>query len=130
MQFVAANTSIRVPRVIRCFDVPLDEDFNVTYIVMEYIRGTVLRDCWPDLSEPRRQKVCEQLVDAIAQLQTLQVERPGPIGGGSSKGPWFTFSTQVHSPPFASWKIGLPISLTCASDLTRCVRMHSRLRAS
>lgn len=67
MQFVAANTSIRVPRVIRSFDVPLDEDFNVTYIEMEYIRGTILRDCWPDISEPPASK----RVDAIADLQSL-----------------------------------------------------------
>lgn len=42
------------------------------------------------MSEPRRRKVCDQVVNAIAELQSLQVERPGPIGGGLLKGPWFT----------------------------------------
>ncbi|CDF33393.1 unnamed protein product [Chondrus crispus] len=76
--------------LIRSFEVPVDEETKVTYIVMEYVRGEVLKDCWDDMSEARRERVCDQAASAIAELQSLHVDRPGPIGGGRSRGTWFT----------------------------------------
>lgn len=89
MEFVAANTSIRVPRVIRTFDVPVRNRKTATAIVMEYVHGRPLDECWDELSEERRENVCQQVADAVRQLQSLEVERPGPIGGGPSQSYWF-----------------------------------------
>lgn len=90
MQLVANRTSIRLPRVIRAFEVPIDEESKTSYIVMEYIRGEILEDVWDNISEERRQNVCDQVVNAIAQLEAIELDRPGPVGGGTSRGPWFT----------------------------------------
>lgn len=51
MQFVAANTSVRLPHVMRCFEITISQFEKKTYIVMEYIHGQVLADCWDGLSE-------------------------------------------------------------------------------
>lgn len=56
---------------------------------MEYIHSEVLSDCWENMSEARRERVCDQVASAIAELQSLHVDRPGPIGWGRSRGFWF-----------------------------------------
>jgi hypothetical protein len=83
MQFVYTNApSVRLPKCLRSFQIEERKGSFITYIVMEYIHGTVLSDCWNEMSEYRRQHVCDQLVDTLFQLRSLRTERPGPIGGG------------------------------------------------
>lgn len=42
--------------------------------------------------EERRQKVCYQVAEAIGELQSIELELPGSIGGGRSQGPWLSES--------------------------------------
>jgi hypothetical protein len=106
MQFVYENEPlVRVPKCFRSFQVE-DKDSTsvsstITYIVMEYIPGTVLSDCWDKISENRRQNVCDKVVEAICKLQQLHVQRPGPIGGGLCRAPNELFSL-AGAGPFSS----------------------------
>ena len=98
MKFVRKNApSVRLPTCIRSIQVK-EEKHTVTYIVMEYIHGTPLSDCWEGMSKDRRQNICDQVVDSIFQLQTLQLKKPGPIGGGTSRSPTDLFSLYGAGP--------------------------------
>lgn len=91
MRFTAANTSIRVPKVRRSFNVPGPGIFEtIGYIAMDYVDGTCLADCWNDLSPRIQQNVVLQVAEFIRQLQSVRLNNPGPLGGGPSQGTWFT----------------------------------------
>ena len=82
MEFVARNApSIRVPRVIRTFQNNDKDGDSITYIVMEFIAGDPLSECWNDMSEARRENVCNQVIDAITSLRAFELQTVGPIGG-------------------------------------------------
>jgi hypothetical protein len=97
MQFVHENApSVRLPQLIRMFAIDKESSSDAwthgVYIVMEYVHGAVLSDCWLEMSEDRRQNVCDQVVGIISELQSLRIENPGPIGGGRSLDPTGLFS--------------------------------------
>jgi aminoglycoside phosphotransferase (APT) family kinase protein len=99
MRFATANTTIRIPKVHHSFNVPGPGYFGTMgYIVMDYVEGTSLANCWDDLDFGKRQDVVNQVSGIIQQLQSVQFERPGPIGGGPCRGRWFTDYT---AGPFA-----------------------------
>lgn len=66
MAFVAAQTRIPVPRV-HC----LVTHRNVTYIVMERMRGKTLADAWPNLSEGDVERILLQLRGMIEELRAI-----------------------------------------------------------
>ncbi|KID84944.1 protein kinase subdomain-containing protein [Metarhizium guizhouense ARSEF 977] len=66
MAFIAARTSIPVPRVHCSF-----VHKNKTYIVMERIRGKTLAAAWPTLSEPELDDILTQLRDMLKELRAL-----------------------------------------------------------
>ena len=91
MRFAAANTCVRVPKVRRSFNVPGPGYFEtIGYIVMDYVEGVCLANCWNDLDSLKRQNVILQVAGMIQQLQSVRLNSPGPIGGGLSQGRWFT----------------------------------------
>jgi serine/threonine protein kinase len=92
MTFALQNTSIPVPRVHRWFQITDFEDYGelIGYIVMDYIEGTCLENCWNDLGISKKESVLAQTSDMIRQLQSVQIKEPGPIGGGLCEGKWFT----------------------------------------
>jgi hypothetical protein len=50
MRFAAVNTSIRVPKVHRSFNVPGRGYFEtIGYIVMDYVGGVCLANYWNEL---------------------------------------------------------------------------------
>lgn len=53
---------------------------------------------WEDMSEDRRQRICEQVVRSIGELQTLQLPNPGPIGGGYCHSPCNLFTLHGAGP--------------------------------
>jgi aminoglycoside phosphotransferase (APT) family kinase protein len=88
MLYVARHTSINLPRVIDAWEVedaPEDWYPSRGYILMEYIKGITLDDCWDELCEPCRHGIQVQLVNYITQLQKLDFELPGPIDGEASE---------------------------------------------
>ncbi|KAF4947165.1 hypothetical protein FGADI_10621 [Fusarium gaditjirri] len=66
MQFVAANTSIPVPKVHCSF-----VHKNRAYIVMQRIRGASLADAWKTLSDDDLSKIFAQLRRMFQELRTL-----------------------------------------------------------
>ncbi|KAF2759358.1 kinase-like protein [Pseudovirgaria hyperparasitica] len=91
MELVAEKTSIRVPKVHRSFFVQSYGLFqSLGYIVMDYIDGLSLDKCWETLPQSTRDDIIHQVADMIAQLQSVQLPTPGPLGGGPSQGKWFT----------------------------------------
>ncbi|KAI9766722.1 MAG: hypothetical protein M1840_006366 [Geoglossum simile] len=82
MRFATANTSIRMPKVHRSFNVPELSYFGTMgYIVMDYIEGVCLASCWDNLDLRKRQDVVEQVSGIIRELQSLSVvARPKGCG--------------------------------------------------
>ncbi|SMR64110.1 unnamed protein product [Zymoseptoria tritici ST99CH_3D1] len=56
------------------------EDVPVTYIVMQYVHGTVLKDKWPTLIGTERDILVQRVADMLKELRTVQVDQPGPLG--------------------------------------------------
>jgi len=102
MVFAADSLKLPVPRVHRTFsaDIPIvygsDELTKGHFIVMDYIPGPTVEECWSSLDEVQRQSVVDQLAGMIEKMQSTILELPpGPIGRDESdksrfKGPWFT----------------------------------------
>lgn len=92
LRLVAAKSTIPAPRVHRAFQVPDSTKYFGTmgYIVMDYIDGQNLGDCWKDLSDEVRTDVAQQTAQIIRQMQSIVLPEPGPIGGGPCRGRFFT----------------------------------------
>lgn len=57
---------------------------------MDFVEGPCLADVWPYFNSQKRRDVVLQVADMIKQMQSIEVEKPGPIGGRRSEGLWFT----------------------------------------
>jgi hypothetical protein len=75
------------------------------FIVVEFIRGKTLENCWGSLESKQRLSVSSQICEMINTLQTNTLKYPpGPIGRKTEQqfeGPWFTYD---GSGPFESMK--------------------------
>lgn len=92
LQLVAEKTAVPVPRVHRSFQVKDDSMYFGTrgYIVMDYIDGENLGDCWKRLTSEQKKDVVRQTADIMKQLQATVLEDAGPLGGGYCRGRFFT----------------------------------------
>ena len=92
LEFVRAETSILVPRVYRTFQVDDPIEFYGTrgYLVMGYVQGQNLGDCWTHLTKHQKDDVIRQTAVIIKQLQSIQIPTAGPLGGGPCRGKFFT----------------------------------------
>ena len=92
MRFASSKTSIWLPKVYRSFNIATASGYFSTmgYIVMDHVEGYCLADCWDGLDHRERENVVSQVASAIRQMQSIQLENPGPIGGGPCQGRWFT----------------------------------------
>ncbi|KAI1325732.1 kinase-like protein [Xylariaceae sp. FL0255] len=98
MQFVAAHTSIPVPRVFCAFS-----HRGRTYIVMERIDGTSVGQSWVRRTEESKAKILSQLRAFIEQLRSVQppIKRGvSNIVGGSTHDP--RLPDQFYWGPFDS----------------------------
>ena len=66
MRFIAANTSIPVPRVYE------EEGGLVPSITMDYIEGETLEAVWNGLPEEQKLDIAEQLKGILSQLRSLK----------------------------------------------------------
>ena len=116
MQLAATIPGVRLPKVHdaweigahlprKYFDVN-DENFDdpanwniTTYILMDYIQGDCLADLWPTLPTEHRSGIRRQVCDLLDALHHLVLLTPGPVGGGKSRGFWFT---DYDAGPFVS----------------------------
>lgn len=92
MRFAATNTNIPMPKVHRSFNIDATGGLHGTrgYIVLDYVEGECLADCWSSLDTHTRRNVVLQVASIIQEMQSVQIDRPGPIGGATALGMWFT----------------------------------------
>ncbi|KAH6715837.1 kinase-like domain-containing protein [Leptodontidium sp. MPI-SDFR-AT-0119] len=108
MVFAAESLHLPVPKVHRTFkaDVPdIDEETLVEghFIVMDYVPGPTVKECWGSLDVSQRESVARQVAASIDIMQSTTLKLPpGPIGwtgGQKFEGPWFT---DYGAGPFAT----------------------------
>ena len=78
MRFIAANTSIPVPRVYE------EERGLVPSITMDYIEGETLEAVWNGLPEEQKLDIAEQLKGILSQLRSLKGQYIGSINRGEA----------------------------------------------
>ena len=71
MDFIARNTTIRVPRVLGVFSVR-----GTVHIIQERIDGPVLEDVWHRLSRAEQHSSILQVKNCLDQLRTLKPQHP------------------------------------------------------
>ncbi|KAJ5981548.1 Aminoglycoside phosphotransferase [Penicillium canescens] len=86
LRLIASRTIIRAPRVYRSFQVKDDthtQYFGTSgYIVMDFIPGQPLDECWNTLSRDTQRKIAAQVAEMIQEMQPIELLKPGPIRGG------------------------------------------------
>ncbi|KAJ7227321.1 kinase-like domain-containing protein [Mycena pura] len=75
LDYIAANTTIPVPRVHRIFE----DSRGYLNLVMDYVEGMELEQVWDGMQPRDRLAVMHQLRDYIAQLRKLKPPRPGAV---------------------------------------------------
>lgn len=79
MQFLAANTTIPIPKI---YDIKLDVENDESYIVMEHMPGERLERVWVNLTEDQRVSICCQIAECLAQLKQLTSKKIESVNGG------------------------------------------------
>ncbi|KAJ7650857.1 kinase-like domain-containing protein [Roridomyces roridus] len=75
LDYIAANTSIPVPRVHHLYK----DGYGYQYLVMDYVDGIELEVAWKTLGPQERLAVVHQLRDYIGQLRALKPPHPGAV---------------------------------------------------
>ncbi|KAL9101447.1 MAG: hypothetical protein Q9163_003297 [Psora crenata] len=73
MQYIKEATKVPVPGTA-------SDGANV--IVMDYVEGCNLQECWPRLSDAERQSIAEQMRDILDQLRGLEGDYIGAVHRG------------------------------------------------
>lgn len=76
LKWVAANTTVRVPKLVATLK---DKKTGFVFNILEHIPGTNLSDEFDSLSKPERAHISAQLASALASLRAPA--SPGYIGG-------------------------------------------------
>ncbi|KAJ5615021.1 Aminoglycoside phosphotransferase [Penicillium hordei] len=92
LRLIASRTTIRAPRVYRSFQVKDDTQYFGTsgYIVMDFIPGQPLNECWNGISRDTQGKIATQIAEMIQELQSIELLQPGPASEQPCRGPFFT----------------------------------------
>jgi len=99
MDYIAQNTTIRVPRVLDVFGI-----HGVVHLVQEFIDGPVLEDVWSHLSSEEQRSSMVQLKSCLDQLRALKAPHPervqavdesGLIDGRVQSGVWGPFDNHA-----------------------------------
>ncbi|GES61300.1 aminoglycoside phosphotransferase [Aspergillus terreus] len=92
LRLLTSRTAIRAPRVYRSFQVEDDTQYFGTtgYIVMDFVPGQPLDECWDSLSRDTQGNIAVQVAEMIQEMQSFEFLPPGPIGGGPCRGRFFT----------------------------------------
>lgn len=123
MDYASAMTDVLLPKVHRVVHRDPDKIWGETcLIVMDFIHGSTLQDCWETLNEETRANIVNQVAKYISSLQAVQVaEPPGPIGGRDKfQGIWFSY---YGAGPFSTRKAledWFNLALTICKSWGRC----------
>jgi hypothetical protein len=74
MDFIARNTTTRVPRVLNVFSIR-----GTVHIIQEHFDGPILEDVWHRLSPEERRSSILQMKDSLDQLRALKPQHPGRV---------------------------------------------------
>ena len=96
MRFVAESTQIRIPKLYAAFT---DVATGITFLVMEYIPGQTLAQCWGSLGADRKELIATQLRHYFDELRSL----PAPdhfacIDGSGLRDPIFNPGGDLEPP--------------------------------
>jgi hypothetical protein len=125
MVFAAESLHLPVPRVHRTFraDIPGFGDRQLMkghFIVMDYVPGPTVDECWVSLDLSQRQSVASQVATIIETMQSTTLKLPpGPVGGTRGQkfeGPWFT---DYGAGPFATLQ---DLEDWCNHKIDVCIR--------
>jgi hypothetical protein len=130
MIFAAESLHAPVPKVHRTFiaNVPgisggLVEGY---FIVMDYISGPTIEECWDSLDSSQRRSVTSQVAAFINTMQSTPLRlAPGPIGwirDQKFEGPWFT---DYGAGPFATLQ---SLEDWCNHKIDVCIRFKQASR--
>ncbi|KAK1772249.1 kinase-like domain-containing protein [Phialemonium atrogriseum] len=132
MIFAAESLHLPVPKVHRTFaaDIPgISDGLPVKghFIVMDYVPGPTVEECWDFLDVSQRQLVASQVAAMIETMQSTPLKLPpGPMGGAEGQkfeGPWFT---DYGAGPFATLQ---DLEDWCNHKIDVCIRfkqLHRR----
>lgn len=95
MRYVRHNTSLPVPKI---YDAYLDESSGCGIIVMEYVKGDVLRDVWGHLTGEQQSTILRQLEGYLTELRSVQGLFIGPVDGSSCYDPIFSEESGEFGP--------------------------------
>ncbi|CAG8972671.1 hypothetical protein HYALB_00009311 [Hymenoscyphus albidus] len=99
MIFAAKSLLLPVPGVHRTFmsDIPGDSPGEIVeghFIVMDYISGPTVDECWDTMDQTQRKSVARQVASMLEKMQTTSLQLPpGPIWRTNNQkfeGFWFT----------------------------------------
>ena len=107
MRFAATIPGVRPPQVYDAWEVGPhlprvyrdispktvhDDSITMTYILMDFVPGSILVDVWTSLTVEQRQHVQHQVSSMLHALhqKTMPADDAGPVGGGKSRGLYFT----------------------------------------
>ncbi|KAF5635273.1 kinase-like (PK-like) [Fusarium tjaetaba] len=103
MKFALETLGLPIPKVHRAFtaETPEDPDLPETplveahFIVMDYIKGSMIDKSWQSLGITAKETVAQQVADVIEKMQSTVLNHMpvGPIGRSQEakfQGPWFT----------------------------------------
>lgn len=76
LPFLRATTTIPVPLILDEWREPDD----VHMMILSRVEGETLKEAWPNLSEPERQRIASQTADYLGQLRGLQSDRLQSLG--------------------------------------------------
>ncbi|KAH9204688.1 kinase-like domain-containing protein [Leptodontidium sp. 2 PMI_412] len=133
MVFATESLHLPVPKVHRTFkaDIPeIDEETLVEghFIVMGYVSGPTVKECWGSLDVSQRESVASQVVAIIDIIQSTTLKLPpGPIGwtgGQKLEGPWFT---DYGAGPFATLQ---DLEDWCNHKIDVCIKFKQLPRRS
>ncbi|KAF2816417.1 phosphotransferase family protein [Mytilinidion resinicola] len=115
MKYAATNfPGARLPNVYQCFNIDFPSYFGVKgSLVMDYVDGRCLDSCWDHLSPELQKNIAAQLAAMVQELQSVRLSSPVVIGGGISRGAWFSdygagpFITKEGFEKWLNWKLAL-----------------------
>lgn len=95
MQFVRERTTIPVPEVFNAYT---DDTTGHGYIVMEYVKGDVLRDVWDTYTAEQKSDVIGQLRGYCDQLRAIEGTFVGSVDGTACEDQFFTDELGAYGP--------------------------------
>lgn len=128
MIFAANSLQLPVPKVHRTFAAEIADtsaNRNVTghFIVMDYVPGPTVEECWDSLDQKERESVVGQVAAMIETMQSKHLDElpPGPLGradGEKFQGPWFPY---YGVGPFATLQ---DLEAWCNHKIDVCIRFQ------